>query len=88
MHLNLCEIYASTWAIFLIENVGKSFQFRIEIKRMAASFGHAAKVISGTAVAKSIRQKLRQEVLQVRKERLMPTFAPKLVVVQVRITSY
>ena len=73
--------------LVLLENVGKSFQFSIEIKKMAASLGHAAKVISGTAVAKSIRQKLRQEVLQIRKERL-PTFAPKLVVVQVRITSY
>lgn len=41
-----------------------------------------AKVISGTAVARSIRQNLRNEVLQIRRDR-DKSFAPKLVIVQV-----
>lgn len=49
---------------------------------MAASLSHAAKVISGTAVARSIREQLKQEVIRVRGQGL-PGFAPKLVIVQV-----
>jgi len=48
----------------------------------SAALKNGAKIISGTAVARSIREKLKQEVVQIRQEKC-PNFAPTLVIVQV-----